>query len=148
MRFEIRAIGKVRGALADMQADYVQRLGGLCLLKEYEPPKGLSGAALGKKCAEFLLQDLPVCPLIVLDERGTDEPSPAFAKRLAGWQELGGATFLIGGADGHAPAVRQRAEHLLALGQKTWPHLLARVLLLEQIYRARQILAGHPYHRV
>ncbi|MBP7252237.1 MAG: 23S rRNA (pseudouridine(1915)-N(3))-methyltransferase RlmH [Alphaproteobacteria bacterium] len=146
--FEIRAIGKLRGPLAEVLADYRKRLGEDCKLSEYEPPKGLTGIALQRKEAAFLIADLPAHPVIVLDERGKDEGSVAFAQRLARWQEAGGATFLLGGADGHAPEVRERADYLLTLGQKTWPHLLARVMLVEQIYRARQILAGHPYHRV
>jgi 23S rRNA (pseudouridine1915-N3)-methyltransferase len=148
MHIEVRAIGKIRGALAELLAEYHKRLGADCLLREYEAPKGLTGVALKKKEAAFLLADLPAYPVIVLDERGKDESSPAFAQRFARWQETGGATFLLGGADGHDPSVRARADYLLALGQRTWPHLLARVMVVEQIYRARQILAGHPYHRV
>lgn len=147
MKIIIRAIGKLRGSHMELFAEYQKRLGKELTHQEYEPPKGLTGAALQAKEAVFLLADLPALPTIVLDERGQDESSPAFAKRFAGWQERGGAVFLLGGADGHAPAVRERADFLLSLGQKTWPHLLARVMLAEQIYRARQILAGHPYHR-
>lgn len=146
-RFEIRAIGKLRGSHAELFAEYQKRLGKELLHQEYEPPKGLTGTARQAKEAAFLLADLPALPVIVLDERGRDEDSQGFAKRLAGWQERGGAVFLLGGADGHALAVQERADYLLALGQKTWPHLLARVMLAEQLYRARQILAGHPYHR-
>lgn len=147
MRLEVRAIGKIRGALAELLAEYQKRLGAELVLRDYEAPKGLGGVALQRKEAAFLLAELPPYPVIALDERGKDEGSEAFAKRFARWQEAGGATFLLGGADGHDPAVRERADFLLALGQKTWPHLLARVMLVEQIYRARQILAGHPYHR-
>lgn len=146
-RFEIRAIGKLRGGYAELFAEYQKRLGKALTHHEYEPPKGLTGAARQAKEAAFLLVDLPALPVIVLDERGRDEGSQHFAKRLAGWQERGGAVFLLGGADGHAPTVRERADFLLSLGAKTWPHLLGRVMLVEQIYRARQILAGHPYHR-
>lgn len=147
MKLEIRAIGKMRGALAELGAEYHKRIGKNLIIREYDPPKGLSGTALQAKEAAFLLTDLPPLPVIVLDERGKDASSPEFAKHFARWQEAGGATFLLGGADGHAPAVRDRADYLLALGQKTWPHLLARVMLIEQVYRAQQILAGHPYHR-
>jgi len=147
MRIEIRAIGKMRGAQAELFAEYQKRLGADLLHREFEPPKGLTGLALQKKESAFLLTDLPPYPVVALDERGKDEASAAFAQRFARWQETGGVTFLLGGADGHDPAVRERADYLLALGQKTWPHLLARVMLAEQIYRARQILAGHPYHR-
>ena len=147
MKIEVRAIGKMRGAMAELLADYARRIGPELTLRDHEPPKGLSGAALAKKEAAFLLADLPDYPVVALDERGRDEGSAAFAERFGRWRETGGVTFLIGGADGHGDAVRARAGHLLALGQRTWPHLLARVMLVEQIYRARQILAGHPYHR-
>lgn len=146
-RFEIRAIGKLRGSQAELFAEYHKRLGKELTHHEYEPPAGLAGAARHAKEAAFLLADLPALPIIVLDERGQDEDSRRFTQRFSAWQERGGAVFLLGGADGHALAVRERADMLLSLGQKTWPHLLARVMLVEQIYRARQILAGHPYHR-
>lgn len=148
MKLEIRAIGKMRGALADLGAEYHKRIGKNLTIREYAAPKGLSGAALQAKEAAFLLDALPPSlPVIVLDECGKDEGSAAFAKQFGRWREAGGAIFLLGGADGHASAVRDRADFLLALGHKTWPHLLARVMLIEQIYRAQQILAGHPYHR-
>ncbi|HJT12322.1 MAG TPA: 23S rRNA (pseudouridine(1915)-N(3))-methyltransferase RlmH, partial [Dongiaceae bacterium] len=65
------------------------------------------------------------------------------------WEEQGAAEilFLLGGADGLSPDLRNEANFVLSLGQMTWPHLLARAMLVEQIYRAQQILAGHPYHR-
>ena len=71
------------------------------------------------------------------------------AERLAGWRDRGAASlaFAIGGADGLASAVIERADAVLSLGAMTWPHLMVRSLLLEQLYRAQQILAGHPYHR-
>jgi 23S rRNA (pseudouridine1915-N3)-methyltransferase len=87
--------------------------------------------------------------VVALDERGAALSSAAFAERLGTWRDGGipDLAFLIGGADGLADTVRQRAGLVLSLGLMTWPHLLARGLLLEQIYRAQQILAGHPYHR-
>ena len=85
---------------------------------------------------------------VVLDERGSALTTRAFAGRLQSWQAEGGDTaFLIGGADGHADAVREGADLLLALSPLTLPHGLARELLLEQLYRATTILSGHPYHR-
>lgn len=86
--------------------------------------------------------------LVALDERGAALTSPEFARRLAGW--AGGTrdlAFLIGGADGLAPVLRDRADLLLSFGAMVWPHLLARVMLAEQLYRAASILAGSPYHR-
>ena len=86
---------------------------------------------------------------MALDGRGQALTSEAFAERLQRWRDGGidDLAFLIGGAEGLADAVRQKAHLVLSLGAMTWPHLLARGMLLEQLYRAQQITAGHPYHR-
>lgn len=86
---------------------------------------------------------------VVLDERGESLSSMQLAKRLEGWRDRGvpEARFLIGAADGHEEDVRAGADLLLSFGPATWPHLLARVMLAEQLYRATAILANHPYHR-
>ena len=88
-------------------------------------------------------------PLIVLDETGTSLTSRAFADKLLGWIERGDSdvTFVIGGADGLDDAIRARADLVLSFGPMTWPHMLARVLLCEQLWRAISILTRHPYHR-
>lgn len=87
--------------------------------------------------------------LCALDERGTITTSPEFAKKLAGWRDRGVSdlAFLIGGADGLHPGLRSEAEYKLSFGKMVWPHMLARVMLAEQLYRASTILAGGPYHR-
>ena len=87
--------------------------------------------------------------VVLLDERGKSLDSESFAALLGGWRDSGvrEARFVLGAADGHAPAERARADLLLAFGQMTWPHLLARAMLAEQLWRATSILAGHPYHR-
>ena len=86
---------------------------------------------------------------MALDGRGDAWTSRQFADRLAAWRAGGVAAlaFAIGGADGLGQAVIERADAVLSLGAMTWPHFLARGMLLEQLYRAQQILAGHPYHR-
>lgn len=86
---------------------------------------------------------------IVLDERGAPLGSAAFADRLGRWRDEGRreARFLIGAADGHGEAGRAEADLLYGFGAATWPHLLARAMLAEQLWRATSILAGHPYHR-
>jgi 23S rRNA (pseudouridine1915-N3)-methyltransferase len=86
---------------------------------------------------------------ILLDEKGEQMGSLAFARRLERWRDGGAreARFLIGGADGFGEAERAGADLLLAFGKATWPHLLARALLAEQLFRATSILANHPYHR-
>jgi len=86
---------------------------------------------------------------VLLDERGKMMSSQQFAELLGRWRDDGvrEARFLIGAADGHGEKARQQADLLLAFGAMTWPHLLARTMLLEQLWRATSILAGHPYHR-
>ena len=86
---------------------------------------------------------------VLLDERGKSLSSEQFAEALRRWRDEGvrEARFLIGAADGHDDAVRRGADLLIAFGKTTWPHLLARAMLAEQLYRATSILAGHPYHR-
>ncbi|QDP19248.1 23S rRNA (pseudouridine(1915)-N(3))-methyltransferase RlmH [Sphingomonas xanthus] len=86
---------------------------------------------------------------IVLDERGKPLSSVAFAKLLEGWRDTGRreARFLIGAADGHEEQLRDKADLLMSFGPATWPHMLARAMLAEQLFRAVSILDNHPYHR-
>jgi len=117
---------------------------------ELEVRQHLPAAALQAREAALILAALPHrARLIALDQRGAMWPSRGLAERLAAWRDQGVAelAFAIGGADGLGVEVLDRAETTLSLGPMTWPHLLARSLLLEQLYRAQQILAGHPYHR-
>ena len=88
--------------------------------------------------------------LLLLDERGKTMGSEAFAAKIASFRDDGKRQLLlaIGGPDGHDAALRDRADHVLALGAMTWPHQIVRILVAEQLYRATTILAGHPYHRV
>ncbi len=93
----------------------------------------------------------PIAPArtVLLDERGKAMSSEDFAALLGKWRDEGvrETRFLIGAADGHSDAERAAADLLLAFGPATWPHMLARAMLMEQLYRATTILAGHPYHR-
>jgi 23S rRNA (pseudouridine1915-N3)-methyltransferase len=117
---------------------------------ELEVRQRLPAAALKVREAALILGALPArARLIALDERGAMWSSRGLADRLAAWRDQGMAelAFAIGGADGLGPEVLDRADAILSLGPMTWPHLLVRSLLLEQLYRAQQILAGHPYHR-
>jgi 23S rRNA (pseudouridine1915-N3)-methyltransferase len=86
---------------------------------------------------------------VLLDERGTALSSEKLAEMLGNWRDTGTreCRFVLGAADGHGDAERAEADFLLAFGPATWPHLLARAMLMEQLYRATSILAGHPYHR-
>jgi 23S rRNA (pseudouridine1915-N3)-methyltransferase len=86
---------------------------------------------------------------VILDARGESLSSAAFAGRLQGWrsEDKPAVVFIIGAADGLAPTLREQASLAIAFGAATWPHQLVRIMLLEQLYRATTILAGHPYHR-
>ena len=115
-----------------------------------EVPDGRGSAAESKRReAGAILAALPADALaVVLDQGGAALASEAFAARLAQWLETGRPVcFVLGGAEGLDSRVLVRADATLSLGVFTWPHLLARVMLAEQIFRARAITAGHPYHR-
>jgi len=156
MRVHICAVGRLRGGPeSDLVKDYVTRfdrtgraLGlGPLTLTEVDDRKGGGMAAE----ADLLRRALPKgAVLCCLDERGRVETSPAFAKRLSGWRDngRGDVAFVIGGADGIDPGLRAEADHLMSFGAMVWPHMLVRVMLAEQLYRAASILAGSPYHRV
>lgn len=97
-----------------------------------------------------LLPDAPQNAVkVVLDERGSALSSMELARKLENWRDTGRreVRFLIGAADGHEEELRGRADLLLSFGPATWPHLLVRAMLTEQLFRATSILAGHPYHR-
>jgi 23S rRNA (pseudouridine1915-N3)-methyltransferase len=159
VRIEICAVGKLRaGPERSLLDDYLARanaagrnLGVSSLtLTEVEEKRRLEGEALKSAEAALLKSAMPRGALIVaLDERGRAEPSEAFAARVGRWRDDGVSdlAFVIGGADGLAASLRAEAGHVLAFGPMTWPHMLVRVMLAEQIYRAVSILAGHPYHR-
>ncbi len=157
MRLSILAIGRL-GACdeARLVESYLARVDGFAArsrigparLREFEAKGGAKGS--GRAAESALLLDAASAEILVaLDERGTAQSSAAFAATLGRWRDDGAreAAFLIGGADGHAPAVRERATLTLSFGAMTWPHALARVMLAEQLFRAATILAGHPYHR-
>jgi 23S rRNA (pseudouridine1915-N3)-methyltransferase len=143
MKIHILAIGKLRGAYAELCAEYAKRMTRVVAIKEITAPTA-------KAEGEALLRALPAKAFVVLlDETGKDLSSRAFAAKLAAWQDRGvrDLAFIIGGADGVTENVKAKAQFVLGLGCKTWPHKLTRVMLLEQLYRAQQINSGHPYHR-
>jgi 23S rRNA (pseudouridine1915-N3)-methyltransferase len=108
-----------------------------------------SAAEVKRREADAILAALPAEALVVvLDQGGAALSSEAFAARLTQWLEHGKPVcFVVGGAEGLDARVLARADAVLSLGAFTWPHLLARAMLAEQIFRARAIAAGHPYHR-
>ena len=136
MRLHVVARGRLRGPEADLVARYAQRIAWPLTLTELSDTAALPDAPAQTR-------------VVVLDERGTPAATRAFADTLAAWRDDGvrEARFVIGGADGHAPATRAAADWLLSFGPATWPHLLVRAMLMEQLYRATSLLAGHPYHR-
>jgi 23S rRNA (pseudouridine1915-N3)-methyltransferase len=136
--------------LAALQAEYLKRLRPPPEIVELEERRKLPPPQLKAREAELIVAALPAGALLVaLDEAGAAWSSRELAARLARWRDGGTGTlaFAIGGADGLGAAVLERAAATVSLGAMTWPHLLVRSLLLEQLYRAQQILAGHPYHR-
>lgn len=155
MKVSIVAVGRLRaGPEHELISDYLHRfdrtgraLGlGPAKLIEVEDKKNLGMAAE----AELLARAIPSGALVVaLDERGQLQTSPEFAAALAGWRDGGRqeVAFVIGGADGILPALRDRADALFSFGRMVWPHMLVRAMLAEQLYRAASILAGAPYHR-
>jgi 23S rRNA (pseudouridine1915-N3)-methyltransferase len=151
IRLHLLAIGRLRrGPLYDLQALYAGRILPPVTIIELEEKRRLPAAELKQREAELILAAVPpAARLVALDERGAAWTSRQFAERLASWRDAGAAVlaFAIGSADGLGQSVIDRADAVLSLGPMTWPHLLARSLLLEQLYRAQQILAGHPYHR-
>ena len=139
MRLHIVAHGRIgRRPEADLVDRYVKRIAWPLTLTE------LSDAGSGK-----IPDLLTPAVTILLDERGTALTSRGFADRLAGWRDDGvrEARFVIGPADGHGDSARASATLLFSLGPATWPHLLVRAMLAEQLYRATSLLARHPYHR-
>lgn len=117
---------------------------------EVDERRSLPPLQLKAREGELILAALPArVPFVALDERGVQWSSRALAERIAIWRDRGSPelAFAIGGADGLHSMVLDRADVTLAFGWMTWPHLLVRGMLLEQLYRAQQILAGHPYHR-
>lgn len=159
MRLVVVAVGKASaGPERELVRHYLDRAGragralGFTSIDHVELGESRLGTASERRAAEAadILRIVPPgAALIALDERGENLTSAAFAERLARLRDDGHAAIAcaIGGPDGHGPALLAAARLKLAFGAATWPHLLARVLLAEQIYRAMTILAGHPYHR-
>jgi 23S rRNA (pseudouridine1915-N3)-methyltransferase len=152
MRIHIVAIGRARsGPEAALFKHYADRVTQWPItLVELDLRRRTAPDRTAEAESALLQQSIPKGAFVVaLDERGRQHTSREFARLLRGQQDEGrrDVTFLIGGADGLAPSVTEGADKVLSLGQATWPHLLVRGLLAEQIYRAQQIIAGHPYHR-
>ena len=152
MRIHIVAIGRARsGPEASLFKHFADRVTQWpIILVEQDLRRRTAPDKLAEAEAALLEKSIPDGAFVIaMDERGKQHTSREFAQLLRGQQDEGrrDMAFLIGGADGLAASLREGADRVLSLGQATWPHLLVRGLLAEQIYRAQQIVVGHPYHR-
>ena len=147
MKLLIAAIGKAKPSPElELYNDYVKRLPWKIALQEFD----VRPASKEKEAEKLLAACKNYHRIIALDETGKQFTSPGFAKHLSGWQQQGHSSFafIIGGADGLDESVRAAAHLCWSLGSLTWPHMLVRGLLAEQLYRSYSILTNHPYHRV
>lgn len=138
MRLHVIARGKIgRSPEAELVARYEKRINWPLKLTELPETGGSIPPAVTP------------CRTVLLDERGKQLSSEEFAQLLGRWRDEGvrETRFVLGAHDGHGDAARAEADLLFAFGKATWPHLLARAMLMEQLFRATAILAGHPYHR-
>lgn len=160
MRILIAAVGRLKqGPERELAATYrkrVEAIGRTIGLREIEVVEIRESRAQDaeRRRVEESIAIANVVPeqavVVTLDERGENLDSATLAATLRKWrdEDRSAACFVIGGADGLAQTLRERAKLKLAFGTATWPHHLVRIMLLEQLYRAGTILAGHPYHRV
>jgi 23S rRNA (pseudouridine1915-N3)-methyltransferase len=159
MRLIVAAIGRLKAGpereLAERFRDRVAKAGRAVGLRDIEivEIRESKAAETARRVLEESIALANIVPdravLVALDETGENLDSGSFTGTLRGWRDAGrpAAVFCIGGADGLGEDVRRRAELKLAFGAATWPHQLVRIMLLEQLYRAVTILAGHPNHR-
>ncbi len=159
MKIHIGAIGRLKKGpeqtLADQYFERIEKTGrqaGITALKIAEYPESTAASADLRK-ADEAARLLASCPsnatILVLDEHGKDQTSAAFAQTIARFRDDGkqDLAFLIGGPDGHDHQLLKNCHVKIALGARTWPHRLVRIMLAEQIYRAVTIMLNHPYHR-
>src|ERR1700732_4654389 len=159
MRLVVISIGRLKqGPERELAARYRERFDdigrklGFRGLEVHEIPESRARDATTRMAEESVAISaaIPAKSVVVaLDERGADLYGATLARHLGRWRDesVPNTIFLIGGADGLSPDLRRKAKLTIAFGSATWPHQLVRVMLLEQIYRAATILAGHPYHR-
>lgn len=142
---ELIVVGRMKknSPFFDLFHTYVERLTGSFKMTELE------GHNQTDELQKIIEKINPQACLVALDEKGKTLPSIDFAKQLENFQTFKNGTiqFVIGGADGLDDNIRNRADLVLSFGRMTWPHMMARVMVVEQIYRAQQILVNHPYHR-
>jgi|SRR3954447_24673000 len=159
MRVVVIAVGRLKqGPERELAGRYRERFDevgrrlGFRGLEDHEIPESRARDAATRMADETTAISAQIpdkSVLVALDERGDSLDSASLARQLGRWRDEGVANtiFVIGGADGLSPDLRRKAKLRLAFGAATWPHQMVRVMLLEQLYRAATILAGHPYHR-
>ena len=150
MRLVILAVGRGRDTPeATLASSWITRIhsGGDIIEVESKLPAGADRQR--NEGSRLLRHVTPGAPIIACDPRGRDTSSEALAEMVGNWRDAGHGTafFAIGGADGHDDVLTGRADRMIRFGTATWPHMLFRAMLAEQLYRATTILAGHPYHR-
>ncbi len=150
MNFTIITVGTLKkGPYFELCEDFLKRMKWPVTIHEIVSKQTDEKKAAEDEAVKILEKMNDQAFTVILDERGHGLRSLDFAGTIEKVQDTGekNVQFVIGGATGLTDEVRYRASLLLSFGQQTWPHMLARVMLLEQIYRAQQILAGHPYHK-
>jgi 23S rRNA (pseudouridine1915-N3)-methyltransferase len=152
MKITIAAIGKIKTNSEEnnLIKSYLKRIPWEIEIKELEEKRKLDIKQLKQKEGELLLNEIkPGYILVALDERGKHITSQEFSDYLIKWRDNSGGrvSFLLGGANGHSEEVRQKSDFVLSLGKMTLPHMLARVVLIEQLYRAHTMITKHPYHK-
>ena len=150
LSIEILAVGRLKnGPMYDLLLDYQKKIRWSFTLHEIESRHRDAKAKQDDEHSKLTSLIKPSAFVIALDERGKSVKSLEFSRKIQSLQDnaYSDVQFILGGADGLQDDMRKRANMLLSFGNQTWPHMLARVMLVEQIYRAQQILAGHPYHR-
>lgn len=154
MKLHLICVGRLRkGPEKIMLDDYLDRFAktGRALGLPPVTVSELDARGAGQEAEAALIdRALPAgAALVMLDERGAQLTSPDFAARIGAWRDQArDVALVIGGADGLTPELRARADLAISFGQMVWPHMLVRVMIAEQLYRAASILAGGPYHRV
>ena len=150
MKILVSAIGKSKNSPAyQLYMEYAKRLAWKIECKEFEVKSANSAQRKAREGELLLGSCVGYDALIVLDETGENLSSQEFSEKIRKWQQVGKSSFafIIGGADGLDAAVLKKANLVWSFGRLTWPHILVRAMLAEQIYRAQTLINGHPYHR-
>jgi 23S rRNA (pseudouridine1915-N3)-methyltransferase len=151
MNILIIAVGRMKkSSESEILETYLKRCPWNVKIIEVEERRPIKGGERMAREGELLLNAIPDgATVVALDERGKEMRSTVFAEKIRIFQDHGtnNLVFLIGGADGYDPSVKARADLKISFGAMTWPHMMVRAMLGEQLYRASTILQGHPYHK-